>query len=192
MESKMAQNSQPHNSHVCPHKFAFMLDNWIRRLIQNPGKILNGYIKPGDIAMDVGCGPGFFTIDMAKMVGERGQVIAVDLQPQMLAATLKKAERKGVAGRIVAHQCAAECIGFDEQVDFVLAYYMVHETPDPPAFFKEAEAMLKEGGRLLVVEPKMHVSKTAFEAMVKAAEKAGLKAIDFPGKKGGHGALFAV
>jgi ubiquinone/menaquinone biosynthesis C-methylase UbiE len=188
----MIESAKPHNSHVCPHKFAFMLDNWIRRLIQNPGKILNGYINQGDIAMDVGCGPGFFTIDMAKMVGPDGRVIAVDLQPEMLASTLKKAVRKGVTGRVVAHQCAADRIGFDEQVDFILAYYMVHETPDPPAFFKEAQAMLKEGGRLLVVEPRMHVSKKAFEAMVRVAEQAGFKAADFPGKKGGYGALFTV
>jgi len=188
----MAQNSQPHDSHVCPHKFAFILDNWIRRLIQNPKKILNGYINRGDTAMDMGCGPGFFTIDMAKMVGPDGRVIAVDLQPEMLAATLKKAVRKGVAGQVVAHQCAADRIGCDEQVDFILAYYMVHETPDLLVFFEEAKAMLKAGGRLLVVEPKMHVSKTAFETMVGVAEKAGLKAIDFPGKKGGYSALFAA
>ena len=187
----MMETSQPHNSHVCPHKFAFMFDNWVRRLFQNPGKILNGYINPGDIAMDVGCGPGFFTIDMAKMVGPDGRVIAVDLQPEMLASTLKKAARKGVAGQVIAHQCTADRIGFDEQVDFILAYYMVHETPDPPAFFKEAAAMLKEGGRLLVVEPKMHVFKPAFDAMVGDAEKTGLKAVDFPGKKSSHGALFA-
>ncbi len=188
----MIETAKPHNSHVCPHKFAFMLDNWVRRLFQNPSKILNGYINPGDTVMDVGCGPGFFTIDMAKMVGPEGRVIAVDLQADMLAATLKKAARKGVAGQVATHQCAAHRIGFDEPVDFILAYYMVHETPDPAAFFKEAKAMLKAGGRLLVVEPKMHVSKTAFEAMVGDAEKAGLKAIDVPGKKGGYGALFTV
>ena len=182
--------SKPHHSHVCPHKFAFMLDNWIRRLFQNPRKILNGYIRPGDTVMDVGCGPGFFTIDMAQMAGPEGRVIAVDLQPEMLAATLKKAARKGVADQIVAHPCTAERIGFYGQVDFILAYYMVHETPDPAAFFKEARAMLKKGGRLLVVEPGMHVSKKAFAALLAEAEKAGFKTSDRPRKKGGYSALF--
>ncbi len=187
----MIESAKPHSSHVCPHKFAFMLDNWIRRLIQNPGKILNGYINPGDTVMDVGCGPGFFTIDMAKMVGPNGQVIAVDLQPEMLASTLKKAARKGVAGRVIAHRSKADRIGFHQPVDFILAYYMVHEIPDPQAFFEEAKAMFKEGGRLLVVEPKMHVSKEAFEAMLEDGKKAGLKAVDFPLKKGGWSVLFA-
>jgi len=188
----MAQHSRPHNSHVCPHTFAFMLDNWIRRLIQNPGKILSGYINPGETVMDIGCGPGFFTIDMAKMVGPDGRVIAVDLQSGMLASMLKKAARKGVAGRVSAHRCKADHIGFDQKVDFILAYYMVHETPDPLAFFKEAKTMLKEGGRLLLVEPKMHVSRKAFKSMLDAAKKAGFKASDFPRKKGGYSVLLTV
>lgn len=185
----MIETAKPHNSHVCPHKFAFMLDNWIRRLIQNPEKILAGYINPGDTAMDVGCGPGFFTIDMAKMVGPGGRVIAVDLQPEMLAATLKKATRQGVADQVVAHPCAADRIGFKEPVDFILAYYMVHETPDPLAFFKEARSMLKPGGHLLVVEPRAHVSKKAFEVLLSEAKIAGLKAADLPRKKGGYSVL---
>jgi ubiquinone/menaquinone biosynthesis C-methylase UbiE len=188
----MIESAKPHNSHVCPHKFAFMLDNWIRRLIQNPNKILNGYINPGETVMDVGCGPGFFTIDMAKMVGPDGRVIAVDLQPEMLASTLKKAVRKGVDRQVIVHRCQADRIGFDGQVDFILAYYMVHETPDPPAFFKEAQALLKDGGRLLVVEPRIHVSEKAFKSMLDVAKKAGFKADDFPRKKGGYSVLLTV
>ncbi len=177
----------PTNSHrVCPHKFAFMLDNWIRRLFQNPVKILNDYIQPGDTVMDIGCGPGFFTIDMARMVGPAGRVIAVDLQPEMLAHTLKKAARKGVAGRVVAHQCKADAIGFNQPVDFILAYYMVHETPDASAFFKEARTLLREDGQMLVVEPRMHVSRRAFDDMLATAELVGLKTIDIPTKKGGY------
>ena len=185
----MAANTSSHNSHVCPHRFAFMLDNWMRRLVQNPRKILAGYINPGDTVMDVGCGPGFFTIDMAKMAGANGKVIAVDLQPQMLARTLKKAERMGVAGQVVTHRCEKDGIGFAGKADFILAYYMVHETPDPPAFFKEALTLLKPGGRLLVVEPRLHVSRKAFAAMLTAAQKAGFKASDFPEKKGGYSVL---
>ncbi len=59
----MAQNPHPHYSHVCPHKFAFMLDNWIRRLIQNPKKILAGYINPGETVMGGGCGKGWVKND---------------------------------------------------------------------------------------------------------------------------------
>jgi len=189
----MIENSQSgHNNHnhICPHKFAFMLDNWIRKLFQNPAKILKEYITPGDTVIDMGCGPGFFTIEIAKMVGDNGKVIAVDLQKEMLARVSKKAARHNVAGRVVSHQCEPDRIGLDQKADFILAYYMVHETPDPGAFLKEAKSILNKGGKLLVVEPKMHLSRAAFKAMLEDGKKAGLKAVDFPLKKGGHTVLF--
>ena len=71
-------------NHICPHKFSFMLDNIFRRRLQHPRKIVGEYLRPGDTVIDLGCGPGFFTIDMAKVVGPTGKVIAVDLQRSML------------------------------------------------------------------------------------------------------------
>ena len=78
---------------VCSHDHSFFLDNFIRRLIQNPRKIVGEYIHNGDTVVDLGCGPGYFSIDMAKMVGESGHVIAVDLQPEMLEKVKKKAKK---------------------------------------------------------------------------------------------------
>jgi ubiquinone/menaquinone biosynthesis C-methylase UbiE len=68
------------NNRVCPVKRAGSLDNRIRRWIQNPKKILKPYIEEGMTVLDIGCGPGFFSIDMAQMVGKTGRVIAADLQ----------------------------------------------------------------------------------------------------------------
>jgi ubiquinone/menaquinone biosynthesis C-methylase UbiE len=126
---------------------------------------------------------------MAEMVGSTGHVIAVDLQPGMLDRVRKKASRKGVAGRIAYHQCRADRIGLECAADFMLAFYMVHETPDPRRFFEEARSMLTAGGRLLVVEPKMHVSQASFESMVAGAARAGLKPVDHPAGKGGRAVL---
>jgi len=65
---------------VCSHTHSFFLDNFLRRLIQNPKKIVGEYIKKGDTIIDLGCGPGYFSIAMAKMVGDTGRVYSVDLQ----------------------------------------------------------------------------------------------------------------
>ena len=159
---------------VCPHQAAFLLDNWLRRLLQPPYKILAGHIKPGDTVVDLGCGPGFFTIPMARLVGAEGTVVAVDLQPAMLAHVRRKAARYGLATRITCHACQPTQIGLELASDFILAWYMVHETPDPGAFFREVRTLLKAGGRLLVVEPKMHVSRVGFENQQTEAEAAGL------------------
>ena len=176
---------------VCPHQAAFMLDNWIRRLFQNPVKMIGEYIQSGDTVVDMGCGPGFFAIDMARMVGPAGQVVAVDLQAGMLQRVRKKADRHGVADRIVYHQCRADGIGLECRANFILAFYMVHETPDPHHFFSEVQSILAPGGKLLVVEPKMHVSRTAFEDMVAKAVDAGMKMTDSPSGKGGRAVLLA-
>ena len=123
------------SGHVCPHQAGFILDNWFRRIIQSPKKIVGDYIKPGDRVIDMGCGPGFFTIDMAGMVGKEGKVIAVDLQEHMLQKVRKKAMRHGVMDRMEFHLCGSDSIGLNRRVDFILCYYMIHETPDPKSFF---------------------------------------------------------
>ena len=186
MQQTETQNTSPH---VCPHTISLFLDNWVRKFIQNPKKIVGPYIKKGNTVIDIGCGPGFFSIEMAKLVGKNGKVIAVDLQEKMIAHVKRKAARHGMLDRMEFHQCDANAIGLNRKADFILAYYMIHETPSPLHFLEEARGMLKDGGKMLVVEPKMHVSKSIFAQMLQEAEQAGLKAMGFPLKKGGRSVL---
>jgi ubiquinone/menaquinone biosynthesis C-methylase UbiE len=183
------QNMSPH---VCPHTISFFLDNWFRKLIQNPKRIVGPYIKAGDTAIDIGCGPGFFAIEMAKMVGLQGKVIAVDLQEKMIAHVKRKAAQHSVNNRMDFHQCEADRIGLNIKADFILAYYMVHETPSIANFFREIATMLKEGGQVLVVEPRFHVNKAMFAETLEEGERAGLTAVDFPKGKGGRSVLFRI
>jgi ubiquinone/menaquinone biosynthesis C-methylase UbiE len=117
--------------HVCPWWGGYFIDNPLRRLLHNPEKILGPYVKPGMTAMDIGCGMGFCSIAMARMVGNEGKVISVDLQQKMLDVLLKRARKAGVAERIETHRCEADSLGVDTAVDFVLAFMMVHEVPVP-------------------------------------------------------------
>lgn len=176
--------------HICPHQFAFFLDNWLRRLIQHPKKIVGSYIKPGDTVIDMGCGPGYFTIDMAKMVGPNGRVIAVDIQEKMLDHVRKKAHRHGVAQRIDYLLVGAQEGGLSRQADFILAFYMIHETPDVKQCLKTFRRLLKQDGKILAAEPKMHVKQPAFENMIFEAEKAGLTAVEFPKYMGSRSVVF--
>ena len=54
---------------VCPWWFAYTFDNPLRRLLHNPRKILGPYVKEGDTAVDIGCGMGPFTVELARLVG---------------------------------------------------------------------------------------------------------------------------
>jgi len=193
MEENTMQNNNtvaPETPHVCPHQFAFFLDNGFRRLIQNPKRIVGSYIQKGDTVIDMGCGPGYFTIDMAKMVGPEGRVLAVDIQTKMLERVREKAEKHAVAERIGFHTAGSDPMGLTQKADFILAFYMIHEVPDMKHTLGELKNLLKKGGKILAVEPRMHVSKAAFEKMIRIAEGVGLKGIDYPPRKGGRSVVF--
>ena len=172
---------EDNKNRVCPVERAGGLDNSIRKFLQNPRRILRDYVKEGMTVLDVGCGPGVFTVEMANMVGDSGKVIAADLQEGMLQKLANKIKGTGLEKRIKLHKCESDKIGISDSVDFVLAFYMIHEVPDHGGFFEEIRGLLKPDGRLLVVEPKFHVSKIAFAEMIRLTEKLGFKVIEMPG-----------
>jgi len=177
----MSDSNQKSIHHdVCPESHAGILSTPIRRLIHNPEKILCGLIEQGQTVADIGCGPGFFTLPMAKLVGDEGCVIAVDLQQGMLNRVRHNAEKAGLTSRIKFHLCEPDKIGITEQVDFALAFYIVHEAPDASAFLKEIHGFLKSGGHFLLSEPKMHVSAQDFQKTTEIAEKTGFKPLQKP------------
>ncbi len=165
---------------VCPVEKAGSLDSRIRRWTQNPQKILGPYIKEGMIVLDIGCGPGFFSVDMAQMVGKSGRVIAADLQEGMLQKLRDKIQGTELEERITLHKCEEKKIGVSEHVDFVLLFYVVHEVPNVEGLFSEIETILNPGGQVFMVEPPFHVSKKAFENTIKKANDAGLAVVERP------------
>lgn len=182
MHAKKGNGGTDHR--VCPVGAARMFDNPLRLLIHQPGKMLRDYVKPGSKVLDFGCGLGFFSIAMAKMVGEGGLVIAADLQDVMLQGLMKRARRAGVADRIRPHLTAPDRIGLEEQVDFAIACWVIHETPDVDAAFRELASALVPGGRLYVMEPKSHASEGEFGEMLASATAAGLREVARPRSAG--------
>jgi ubiquinone/menaquinone biosynthesis C-methylase UbiE len=162
--------------HVCPWWYGYVLANPMRKLIENPREILSPFVKEGMTVLEPGCGMGFFTVELARLVGERGEVIAVDLQPKMLAGLKKRLSRAGLSERVRARAARPDTLDISDlaaKVDFALAFYLVHEVPDKKRFFTEVHQALKPEARLLLVEPKGHVSKTAFDASLSLALEAG-------------------
>lgn len=161
--------------HVCPPWLSFTLTNVFRRMFHNPETILARFIKPGDTVLDVGCGPGFFTIPMARMVGEKGLVIAADISAGMLEIVKRRARRAGLSGRILLQMSEKNRLGVSQKVDFVLAFWSAHEVGDLGRLFAEIKAALEPDAVFLLVEPRMHVSDLSYDEIVVAAEKAGLR-----------------
>ena len=165
---------------TCPWWFLFTFDNPLRKIYQDPIKILAPYINTGDRVVDLGCGMGYFSIPMARLVGEDGKVIAIDLQEQMLSGLRRRAEKFNLVDRVSTHQCAQDRIGISEQADFALAFWMVHEVHDSRLFLKQIWALLRPGGQLLIAEPYLHVSKNRFEEIQSEVIETGFSIIRYP------------
>lgn len=161
--------------HTCPWWLAYTFDNPLRRWLHEPEVIFGDLIRPGQTAIDIGCGMGYFTIPLARLVGPGGKVIAVDLQEQMLKRVKKRAERAGLSERIELRLTNHETVGVTEPADLILAFWMVHEVKDRCAFLREVRALLKPNGRFLVAEPLVHVTAADLERTVHFARAAGLE-----------------
>ena len=177
--------------HVCPWWGGYFIDNWLRRWVHNPVKILAPYVKPDMTVMDFGCGMGMFSIAMAQLVGNKGRVIAVDLQQRMLDVLQKRARNAGVLDRIRTHRCEPDSIGLGERIDFALAFYSAHEVPDVRRLLGEIHSVLRPQGRLLLVEPIGHVTATDFRAMLSVAEEVGLREQEQPHVRLSRAAILA-
>lgn len=161
---------------VCPVELANSLDSKIRRWLQDPRKILSPYIREGMTVLDFGCGPGFFSLEMARMVGPQGKVISADMQEGMLQMVRDKIRGTELEQRIALTKCDQTGINVTEKIDFGMAFFVVHEVPDKQRLFSEFIPLLKDGAQFLIVEPKLfHVSHTQFEQTLQIAQGAGFK-----------------
>jgi ubiquinone/menaquinone biosynthesis C-methylase UbiE len=176
---------------ICPVWFAWVINNPLRRWLHRPEEILGRLIAPGFTVVELGCGSGPFTIALAKMVGSSGRVIAADVQPAMLAKVQRRVAQAGVQDRVELHVCGREHIGLSAHVDFVLAFWMVHEVANAVALFAEMHEALNANGKLLLVEPKLHVGRRDFEKEVDAALGVRFDLLARPSVRLSRAALFA-
>ena len=177
---------------VCPWWLGYFLAHPWRKRYQDPTDILSPHIELGMTVADIGSGMGFFSLEMARMVGDEGRVICVDLQPRMLNSLLKRARKAGVNNRIEERLCSDISLDMEdlkESVDFVLAFAVLHEVPDQKQLFTELFSIMKPGGRLLLAEPAGHIPVTEFQVTVDTASEAGLIKVSNPDIKKSHTAL---
>ena len=169
---------------VCPWWLGYLLASPIRRLMSDPAKVLSPYVRSGMTVLEPGPGMGFFTLELARMVGPSGRVIAVDIQPRMLSALKRRAARARLLERLDVRTADPQSLGIGDlanAVDFTLAFALVHELPSAAPFFAELAAASKTGAGLLFSEPAGHVKAPQFEGEVNEALRAGFRLVDRPG-----------
>lgn len=168
---------------VCPVWVGYLLASPVRKLFQNPKKILAPYVEDGMKVLDIGCAMGFFSLPLAQMIGSNGKVICVDVQEKMIKSLDKRAQKAGLASRIETRICKHNSLGIDdlkEKIDFAFACAIVHEVPDAHTFFSDIYETIKPTGKFFVIEPKGHVSEKDFEITISIAEHNGFNVIDSP------------
>ncbi len=190
-----AKDDAVKQEHVCPWWMIRTFDNPLRRLFHQPEKLLGPYLSQGGRAADIGCGMGFFSLGLARLAGDTGQVFALDLQEKMLAGVRRRARRADLERRIETRQVAAGDLlaaDLEGSLDLVLAFWMLHEVPDRAGFLRQVRALLKPGGVFYLAEPKVHVTAKAFEASLATAQAQGLRLRERPEVRLSRGAVLAV
>jgi predicted O-methyltransferase YrrM len=177
---------------ICPWWFGHLLASPVRRLFQDPASIVQPYVRQGMTVLEPGPGMGFFTLELARRVGPKGRVVAVDVQPRMIAGLRSRLARAGLLERVDARVATADSLGLSDlrgKIDFALAMAVVHETPGPGWFFGQVAETMKPGGIVLVAEPSGHVKDADFKAEIDAAAGAGLVVTEHPAVRHSQTAL---
>jgi SAM-dependent methyltransferase len=177
---------------ICPWWLGYVLASPLRRLLQDPVAIVKPYVREGMTVLEPGPGMGFFTLEIARQVGASGRVVAVDVQPRMIAGLKRRLAKAGLLERTDARVAPSDSLALQDlhgKVDFALAMAVVHEMPSSSRFFAEVAQAMKPGASLLLAEPSGHVKKEAFDAELQDAAAAGLEVKDRPAIRRSQAAL---
>jgi precorrin-6B methylase 2 len=157
---------------VMGHEAAGWLDRPEREKEEQPTKLLDALkLKPGEVVADVGAGSGYFTFRLAERVGPAGKVLAVDIQPEMLALIRQRMKQRGVAnvepvlGTVTDPKLPAA------GVDTILMVDVYHEFSHPYEMTEAMVKALKPGGRLAFVEYRLEDEQVPIKLVHKMSEK---------------------
>ena len=109
-------------------------------------------VSAGQVVVDLGAGPGFFTLPAARMVGSGGRVYAVDVEPPMLDLCRHRAKEAGLTNVETVHSAETHIPLPDATADRVLIAFVLHEADDVAAMLREAARLLRPGGEIAVAE----------------------------------------
>lgn len=110
------------------------------------------HLKPGQIVCDMGCGNGFYSLQMAKLVGDTGEVIGVDIQPEMLHMLSERAKAAGIKNIKTVEGSPIDPRLPPASVDLILLVDVYHEFAYPEQMLSAMRKSLRPGGRLALAE----------------------------------------
>jgi ubiquinone/menaquinone biosynthesis C-methylase UbiE len=155
-----------------------------RRQEERPDLLLPALkVKPGQTVCDMGCGNGYYTLELARLVGEKGKVLAVDIQPEMLSLLAQRSKQAGltniepVLGTLVDPKLPAG------KVDLILCVDVYHEFSHPEHMLRAMRKALAPGGRLVLVEFRLEDPDVPIKLLHKMSKEQILKELPPNGYK---------
>jgi ubiquinone/menaquinone biosynthesis C-methylase UbiE len=162
------------HSAPCPASLAGLVNNPIRRRYMRPVLDRVG-IRPGERVLELGPGPGTLTLDAARRVGPEGQIIAVDIQPEMIAQVERRV-RGARLSNVEAHVASAYDLPLDdESVDRAFLVTVLPEIPDQTRALAELRRVLKSGGTLSITEEFLDPDYPFTSETIRRVEAAGFR-----------------
>ena len=146
---KRLSRSDPHMSNFAFRIISLMHDNPLLPYFRNPQRLLKAAgLKPGQKVLEVGCGPGFFTIPAAKIVGNEGVVYAVDVHPLAIERVKEKIERGGIKNITPILTNASNTGLPDRSIDLVFLFGLRYIAGGLENVIAEIHRILEDGGVL--------------------------------------------
>ncbi len=169
-------------AHVMGYQAAGWLERTEREKEEEPAKLLKALdVKPGMVIADVGAGSGYHTFRLAPLVGEKGKVLAVDVQPEMIKLLTDRAKKEGVANVEAVQGTEKDPKLKPESVDLILMVDVYHEFAFPYEMAEKMVAALKPGGRMVFVEFRLEDDAVPIKLVHKMSERQVLKEMgEFP------------
>jgi precorrin-6B methylase 2 len=159
-------------AYVMGHAAASWLERPEREEEENPKKLLAELkLKEGDVVADIGAGSGYYSFRMAKLVGEKGKVLAVDIQPEMLDMIKARSKKEKINNVEPVMGAEADPKLKPESVDVILLVDVYHEFAQPYEMTEKMVASLKPGGRLVFVEFRLEDDRVPIKLVHKMSER---------------------
>jgi SAM-dependent methyltransferase len=158
-----------------PHWAAVFLNNPIRRFLGRPGTVIDGLgLNPADRVLEVGPGPGYFSVELARRLPE-GRLALFDLQPEMLDKARRALEGAGCDNVDFTSGNASDEFPFpDGSFDVAFLAAVLGEVPDKSACIRSLARVLRPGGVLVLVEAFPDPDRLSVSTLRELAESEGL------------------
>lgn len=167
------------------YRGAWWLDRPNRDEVQRPEHVLDVIgVKAGMTVADIGCGSGYFSVKLARRVAPDGTVLAVDLQPEMLALLAKKVKATKVVGVVPVLATEGDTNLPKGVVDIALFVDVYHELTHPLATMTQVKASLTPTGKVVLVEyraedPKVDVKPEHKTTLAQLKKELDVEGYDF-------------